>query len=74
MSEYNKLELTDAELEELARQKKNEYQRNWYKQHPTKAKEYQAKSWKKKAIAELNAELEEMGILNKQANGHQRPC
>lgn len=45
--------LTDKELQELARQKKNEYQRNWRKKNPEAQKKYQDRYWRKRALEDL---------------------
>lgn len=49
--------LTSEQIKELARQKKNEYQKNWYDSKKSegidKRKEYQTRYWEKKALEEL---------------------
>lgn len=42
--------LTDIEIEELARIKRNEYNRNWKRANPEKNKMYQDRYWAKKAL------------------------
>lgn len=46
------INLTDAELEELARKKRNEYHRNWRKNNPDKVKQYNQNYWLKRALKE----------------------
>lgn len=36
-------------LSEEAKEAKRKYQREWYRKHPGKAKEYQERMWEKKA-------------------------
>lgn len=45
--------LTDKEIKELARQKKNEYMRNWRKNNPKAVKDHQENYWKRVALKEL---------------------
>lgn len=39
----------ESKLSEEARQKRNEYVRNWKRAHPEKRKEYQRRFWEKQA-------------------------
>lgn len=48
--------MTDKELERLAKDKRNEYQRKWRKENPKKVKEYAQRHWTKKALEELEGE------------------
>ena len=45
--------LTDAELKELAKIKRNEYLKNWRSKNKDKVKQYQANYWIKKARQEV---------------------
>ena len=45
--------LTDKEIQELAREKQREYQREWRKKNPDKVKEYNKRYWRKKALEML---------------------
>ena len=45
--------LTDKQLEELAKEKQREYQREWRKKNPDKVKEYNQRYWRKKALEML---------------------
>lgn len=45
-------ELSQEEIKELARAKKNEYQRKWHQAHPGKAQEYQDRHFAKKYLEE----------------------
>ena len=45
--------LTDEQLEELAREKQREYLREWRKKNPDKVKEYNERYWRRRAIREL---------------------
>ena len=45
--------LTDKQLEELAREKKREYQKAWRKKNPDKVKEYNQRYWRRRALREL---------------------
>lgn len=41
--------MKNENVEDLARQKRNEYHRTWQKQNPEKVKQAQERYWKKKA-------------------------
>lgn len=41
--------MNNEKLEDLARQKRNEYHRIWQKQNPQKVKQAQERYWEKKA-------------------------
>lgn len=43
-------------LDELAREKKNAYARQWRKDNPKKARQHLENYWRKKALKELNKE------------------
>jgi len=45
--------LTDKEIQELAREKQREYQRSWRMRNPEKIKEYNQRYWRKKALEML---------------------
>ena len=45
--------MTEKQLEELAKQKRNEYMRENRKKNPEKIKQYQDSYWKRRAIKEL---------------------
>lgn len=45
--------LTDKEIQELAREKQREYQREWRKRNPEKIKEYNQRYWIRRALREL---------------------
>ncbi len=45
--------LTDKEMQELAREKQREYQREWRKRNPEKIKEYNQRYWIRRALREL---------------------
>ena len=45
--------LTDTEIQELAREKQREYQREWRRNNPDKVKEYNQRYWRKKALEML---------------------
>ena len=45
--------LTDKQLEELAKEKQREYQREWRKKNPDKVKEYNKSYWERRALREL---------------------
>jgi len=45
--------LTDKEIQELAREKQREYLREWRKKNPDKVKEYNKRYWRKKALEML---------------------
>ena len=49
------INLTDKEIDELARQKRNEYQREWHNrpENKGKRKEYQKRHFRNLAIKEL---------------------
>ena len=48
--------LSDKELKELARKKRNEYMQNWRKNNPDKIKKHQETYWEKVALKELEQE------------------
>ena len=50
--------LTDEQLQELAREKQREYQRNWRAkpENKKKIKKYNETYWKKRALRELEEE------------------
>ena len=48
-----KLNLTDEEVDELARQKRNEYIREWRARNKEKREATHKKHWQKKALREL---------------------
>lgn len=48
--------MNDNELMDLARQKRNEYHREWQKQNPEKVKQSQERYWQKKANESLRKE------------------
>lgn len=48
--------LTDKELQEKARELRNEYQRNWRKENQEKIKEYNQRYWERKAKEELKGD------------------
>ena len=48
-----KLNLTDEEVDELARQKRNEYIREWRARNKEKRAATHKKHWQKKALREL---------------------
>ncbi len=45
--------LTDKEIQELAREKQREYQREWRRNNPDKVREYNQSYWRRRAIREL---------------------
>ena len=45
--------LTDKEIQELAREKQREYLREWRKKNPDKVKEYNQRYWRRRALREL---------------------
>jgi hypothetical protein len=45
--------LTDKEIQELAREKQREYLREWRRNNPDKVKEYNQRYWRKKALEML---------------------
>ncbi len=45
--------LTDKQLEELAKEKQREYQRKWREENPDKVREYNKRYWRRKALEEL---------------------
>lgn len=45
--------LTDKEIQELAREKQREYQREWRKKNPDKVKEYNKRYWMRRALREV---------------------
>ena len=51
--------LTDEQLEELAREKQREYQREWRMKNPDKVKEYNKRYWRKKALEMLKEQQED---------------
>ena len=48
--------LTDKELQEKARELRNEYQRNWRKKNQEKIREYNQRYWERKAKEELKGD------------------
>jgi len=48
--------MTEKELEQKAKALKADYQREWRKKNPEKARKAQMDYWKRKAIAALEAE------------------
>lgn len=54
--------ISEKELKELARQKKNEYQKQWYEEKKAqgidKQKEYQDRYWRNKALEELKQDAQ----------------
>ena len=48
--------LSDKELKELARKKRNEYMQNWRKNNPDKIKKHQETYWERVALKELEQE------------------
>ena len=55
--------LTDKELQEKARELRNEYQRNWRKENQEKIKEYNQRYWEKKAKEELKGDKQMLEYL-----------
>lgn len=49
----NKTNISDKELKELARKKRNEYMRSWKRKNPDKVKEYQNNYWERQALKDL---------------------
>lgn len=47
--------LTEKELEEAIRKKKNEYQRKWREKNKDKVKEYNQRYWKRQALKDIEA-------------------
>ena len=46
-------ELTDEQLQELAKKIRREYQREWRKKNPDKVSEYNKRYWRRKALEML---------------------
>lgn len=44
--------MSNEKIKDLARQKRNEYHRNWQKQNPEKVQQAQQRFWEKKAKQE----------------------
>lgn len=47
-------QITEEELQELARQKRAEYSRNWRKKNPDAYKKHIKTYWEKRVLKELN--------------------
>lgn len=45
--------ISEEELTELARQKRNEYQRDWKRKNPEKVKQYKENYWKNQVLKDL---------------------
>jgi len=45
--------LTDKEIQKLARQKQREYLREWRRNNPDKVRKYNKSYWRRRAIREL---------------------
>lgn len=54
-------ELTDEQIQELARELQREYMRLWREKNPDKIKEYNKRYWRKKAL-EMLKENKKRGI------------
>lgn len=50
MLSERKEHMTEEELKELARKKKNEYQRKWRAKNKDKVKQYNKNYWKRKVL------------------------
>lgn len=51
-----KKEISEKEIEELARIKRNEYQKRWREENKDKVREYQRNYWERQALKEIKAE------------------
>lgn len=52
-SNENRIKLTQDQLEELAREKRNEYQRNWRAENKDRVKKYNETYWNNKVREEI---------------------
>ncbi len=49
--------MSNEKIKDLARQKRNEYHRNWQKQNPEKVQQAQQRFWEKKAKQEQKGDV-----------------
>lgn len=54
--------MTEKDIKEMARKKKNEYQRKWRKNNPEKVREHQNNYWERLALKEMEGKAIEKGI------------
>lgn len=54
--------MSDKDLTDLARQKRNEYHREWQKRNREKVRQSQERHWQKKAIESLGKEKTQNGF------------